>query len=151
MIQNRNHTSLTQWSTNPQSEYSHLLRQAVRHSNAVLTYAPMYWPKEGICAGYIDQYQISQGPVCVALYKGCSTASRLCFPFDGCPVCSLRSPNQTSQLLFRLLISMDLFMSNRCAHLKIFATRSTCLQKRARCFLCTVYRDGINPAVVLAQ
>ena len=28
--------------------------QAVRHSDAVLTYAPTYWPKEGICAGYID-------------------------------------------------------------------------------------------------
>ena len=31
-----------------------LKRQAVRHRYAVLTYAPTYWPKEGICSGYID-------------------------------------------------------------------------------------------------
>ena len=31
-----------------------VLRQAVRHGDAVLTYAPTYWPKERICAGYID-------------------------------------------------------------------------------------------------
>ena len=31
-----------------------VLIQAVRHSNAVLTYAPTYLPKEGICARYID-------------------------------------------------------------------------------------------------
>ena len=67
-------------------------------------------------------------------HKGYSTASRLCFPFGGCSVCYLRSPNETSQLLFWRLSSMDLFMSNRCTHLKIFATRPTCLQKRARCF-----------------
>ena len=29
-------------------------RRAVRHSGAVLTYAPTYRPKDGICAGDID-------------------------------------------------------------------------------------------------
>ena len=29
-------------------------RRAVKHSGAVLTYAPTYRPKDGICAGYID-------------------------------------------------------------------------------------------------
>ena len=31
-----------------------VLRWVVRHSDAVLTYAPMYWPKEGICARNIE-------------------------------------------------------------------------------------------------
>ena len=30
-----------------------LLRKAIRHSDAVLTYAPTYWPKDGICAWYV--------------------------------------------------------------------------------------------------
>ena len=31
-----------------------LLKNAVRHSDAVLAYAATYWPKDGICVGYID-------------------------------------------------------------------------------------------------
>ena len=49
----------------------------------------------------------------------------------------LPTESQSNQptILWRLR-SMDLFGSNQCTHLQIFATRSTCLQKCARCFMC---------------
>ena len=34
--------------------FNFVKKRAVRHSGAVLTYAPTYRPKDGICAGYID-------------------------------------------------------------------------------------------------
>ena len=48
-IPNCTHVHMSTW-----HQTHNLLRQEVRHSDAVLTYASTYWPKDAISSGHID-------------------------------------------------------------------------------------------------
>ena len=70
-----------------------LLRQAVRHSDAVLTYAPTYGPKEDICAGYIDDsIKFRRNPFASRFTKVTAQPADCVFPWAAAQYVTYRIP-----------------------------------------------------------
>ena len=132
------------------------LGQVVRHSDAFPTYAPTYWPKDDICAGYIDcSIKFCRNPFALRLAKFTAHPTESIFPLVAAQCTTHRAPIKPASHFSGDRVR---WISSRISSARILTSLQICFNMSAKvCWILSVrltfvtYVFRIDPTGVLMQ